>query len=95
MKKEYNRMTTSDMPLDSSFTPQVETIKEKKASSKPKINAVGKTTASKAKTTSSKAGTKTRSSSVDQRLRTKLSKSDVELTDLEKLNEENIKQYRF
>ena len=85
-------MTTSDMPLDSSFAPQIETIKEKKISSKPKINAVGKSTGSKTKTTSI---SRTNASSKSQKLRTKLSKSDVELADLEKLNEENIKQYRF
>ena len=48
MKKEYNRNTTSDMPLDSSFTPRVEVVKEKKTTAvKPKISAVGKTTARK------------------------------------------------
>jgi len=106
MKKEYNRMTTTDMPLDSSFTPTVEVVKDKKpAVQKPKINAIGKNTANKAKAgskttkTTSKSSTNSSSSkdveSKDKKLRTKLTKSDVELTDLEKLNDENIKQFRF
>lgn len=103
MKKDYNRLTTSDMPLDSSFTPQVEVVKEKKITSKPKINAVGKSTTSKAKTggsktsgiKSGKSATTKSSSSSNSKLRTKLVQSDVEISDLEKLNEENIKSYRF
>ena len=102
MKKDYNRITTSDMPLDSSFTPQVEVVKEKKTTTKPKINAVGKSTANKPKTSGTKkTQTQTGQSKSSQtksnnaKLRTKLAKSDVELSDLEKLNEENIKSYRF
>lgn len=106
MKKEYNRMTTTDMPLDSSFTPQVEVVKDKKiTTAKSKINAIGKSTTNKAKsggkTTIKQTGKQHTSKSnktvqtEDKKLRTKLTKSDVELTDLEKLNEENIKQFRF
>lgn len=112
MKKEYNRNTTSDMPLDSSFTPQVEVVKEKKTAVKPKISAVGKAATSKtsktstapkstSKTTPKTSTTKTSSSKSttakesESRLRSKLTKTDVGLTDLEKLNEENIKQFRF
>ena len=83
MKKDYNRITTSDMPLDSSFTPQVEVVKEKKTTTKPKINAIGKSTANKTKTTGAqKTQTKTGQSkysqtkSNDTKLRTKLAKSD-------------------
>lgn len=108
MKKEYNRMTTTDMPLDSSFTPQVEVVKDKKSTTaKPKINAIGKSTTNRAngvktstKQPSKQPAKQTAKKKVDgakdeKKLRTKLTKSDVELTDLEKLNEENIKQFKF
>ena len=109
MKKDYNRLTTSDMPLDSSFTPTVE-VSKPKTSAKPKINAIGKSTTNKAKSastktsasktaskttkTTTKSGTKSASES-EQKVKTKLAKSNEEINDLEKLNEENIKSYRY
>lgn len=89
MKKDYNRMTTSDMPMEQSFTPPVEEVKQKKET-KPKINAIGKNTTAKVKQ-----NVKAKSSTQEKKLRTKLINSDVEISDLEKLNEENIKSYRF
>lgn len=94
MKKDYNRMTTSDMPLDSSFTPQVEVVKEKKTTSKPKINAIGKSTANKTKK-ARESQQPAKQAKVDKKLRTQLTNSASELDDLEKLNEENLKSYRF
>ena len=42
MKKDYNRATTSDMPLDSSFSPEVQDQTKKAAAPKAKINVIGK-----------------------------------------------------
>lgn len=99
MKKSYNQMTTNDMPVDSSFTPKVERTVEK-TPAKPKITARGtqkgasqpannKTNSSKGKATTAK----TQSS----KAKSDAAKSKVSegLSDLEQLNDENIKSYRF
>lgn len=87
MKKDYNRNTMSDIPLDASITPTtVVTSKEKTI--KPKINAIGKKAQSDVKSKSSK------SSNLNKN-KEKESKSISELSDdLEKLNEENVKAYQ-
>lgn len=106
MKKDYNRMTTSDMPLESSLSSVVDVTKPK--ATKPKINAIGKTTATKSK---NQITTKTSTKSTPQNSKTtKVEKSDVAqvnktkgskakettaTTDLEKLNEENIKTFSY
>ena len=105
MKKDYNRDVMSDMPVDSSFTPPVKTTKSTATKpSKPKINAIGtqkrtgkaattKISTGKYKTSSSKSKVEVGGS--NKELRTKLTNSEKDLTDLEKLNEENIKTFRF
>lgn len=128
MKKDYNRMTTSDMPIDTSFTPPVEEVKEKKTVVKPKINAIGKSTAKKVSSTTKKASStttkktststekktvatekksvssstkakaetpETNKKETDEKLHSKLSKDSVKNKDLDKLNEDNIKNYSF
>lgn len=111
MKKDYNRDVMSDMPVEASFAPSVETKPKKTTTSKPKISAIGtqKRTSGTTKKTSTKSITVSKSSETkkttaktqqeqgagDKKLRTKLTNSDSEITDLEKLNEENIKSYRF
>ena len=98
MKKDYNRDVMSDMPVDSSFTSPIKTTKTTSKTTKPKINAIGtqkRTTKTGAKTTSIKPKTQSKTSGSTKNLRTKLTNSTTELTDLEKLNEENIKTYRF
>ena len=60
MKKDYNRDVMSDMPVDASFTPSVETKTNKKTTSKPKISAIGtqKRTTNSSKTTKTTKTTK-------------------------------------
>lgn len=107
MAKKYNNATTSDMPVDSSDA-SVEQVKPKKSPApKPKINAIGKSTQAKTKSTAfakSKSQTKStstksnktqQSAQVDKKLRTKLTNSQEEINDLEKLNEENLHNYRL
>ncbi|MBR4998388.1 MAG: hypothetical protein IKY10_00770, partial [Clostridia bacterium] len=89
MKKNYNRDVVSDMPIDTSFTPPVETRTQKKTTTKPKINVIGKQNKKEQNTSSVKSDVSSK------KLRTKLVKADNDLDDLEKLNEENIKAYRF
>lgn len=105
MKKDYNRVTTSDMPLDSSFSPEIQDQTKKPATSKAKINAIGKSTQNKTKKTqvkklpAKKPPTTRPNQDVDKeedkKLKTKLNASSVEMADLEKLNEENIKTYSY
>lgn len=94
MKKDYNRLTTSDMPIDSSFTPQVQSLKDKKTTTtKPKINAVGKNTGKARSTTSAQKFTvKKQETSISGE---KLFKANEGLSDLEKLNEESLKKFKF
>ena len=58
MKKDYNRATMSDMPMDDSLNPLVvKNSQSSKTTSKPKINAIGKkatTATTKRKTTTTK-----------------------------------------
>lgn len=91
MKKDYNRVVVSDMPIDTSFTPPVEAKTQKEIKTKPKINVIGK---QNKKETNNKS-TKKDASSSTKKLRTQLTNADAELDDLERLNEENIKVYRF
>lgn len=88
MKKEYNRATMSDMPMEDSLNPSVTRVTTEKKTVKPKINAIGKkaTAATKAKSTKTdnKQGSKPK---------TKLVSKSENLQDLEKLNEDNIKTY--
>lgn len=97
MKKNYNRDVTSDMPIDSSFTPPVED-KTIKKTTKPKINAIGtQKRGSASKKTPAKTPAKTTAKTTAKKSTTVKTKEDKakELSDLEKLNEENIKTYRF
>ena len=92
MKKDYNKATTSDIPMDDSFTPEIKETKPKTTSStttKAKINAIGK----KAKTQIAKKAVSTKEKT--KGLRTKLNSSSVEMSDLEKLNEDNIRTYSY
>ena len=88
MKKDYNRATMSDMPMDSNLnSSSVETFVSKKPT-KQKINVIGK---NKQKNKKEEKVKKTEK----EKLRTKLGSSNVDLADLEQLNEENLKAYRF
>ena len=107
MKKVYNKFTTSDIPLDASLdAPQGPTSKIKSTTSKPTIKAIGSkaksssttkattkkpTTKSTNKTTANQPGTEIKKGSV----RKKLVKDSVDLENLEKINEENIKSHSF
>ena len=107
MKKEYNRATMSDMPMDTSLnSSSVQTTPAKKttAATKPKINVVGnkkKETSGGTKSTTAKSTT---AKSINQKtskenkngLRTKLvGSAGSDLSNLEELNEQNLKAYRF
>lgn len=86
--KDYNQNTKSDMPLDQSFTPKTQIRTTIPKTTKPKINAIGKK--SNQKTAAAK-----KVQENNTKLRTKLTSDAVDIADLEKLNEENIKNYRF
>ena len=95
MKKEYNRNVTSDMPMDASFNPSVEKPKLKTAA-KPKINAIGKKATS---ATSKKPATKPKTNTVEAKSakteKVKNGTAAKKLSDLEKLNDESLKTYRY
>lgn len=102
MKKDYNREVMSDMQVDGSFTPSTRTTQPQKTTTKPKINVIG--TQKRTTSTSSKSGAKQTTkqspknqttSSSNSKIRTKLVGDKSQIEDLEKLNEENIKGYRF
>ena len=95
MRKDYNKMTTSDIPLDASFVPSVEEKPKPKTATKPKINAIGKSTANKVKQQTSKTGTKKVDTEEKKASKTQITSKSNDLSDLEKMNEENIKSYRF
>lgn len=86
MKKDYNRATMTDLPMDDSLNP-IEPSKRKSTSTtkKPKINTIG---TKKTSSTSKKLTTSTTK-------KTSSKNTKEELSDLEKLNEENLKSYRF
>lgn len=87
MKKDYNQFTKSDMPLDSSLN---ETSPAKaKTTAKPKINVIGP------KKTTKSATAKTAEGNPKKGIKAKLASDSVSLKDLEKLNEDNIKQHSF
>ena len=98
MKKEYNRNTLTDMPLDASFNATTSSTERKiTKTSKPKINAIGKkaTNELQRKTAKpSKPATKTKTVNEDKNVKTKLTKNIEFLDDLEKLNEENLKTFQ-
>lgn len=81
--KDYNRNIKSDMPMDQSFAPNVRS-KTTQTKAKPKINAIGKKSTKKPSTNNDK-----------EKLKSKLKIDSIEVADLEKLNEENIKNLRF
>ena len=78
-------MTTSDMPMDSSFEPLVEKVVDKKPT-KQKITARGQ------QSTTAKSTTKTTPKTTNI---SKKSKAREDLVDLEQMNQENINSYRF
>ncbi len=88
MKKEYNRNTMSDMPMDYSFNPSVEKFKTKTIKEKQKINAIGKKANGASKNNTDKKAKIKNKEPINQ-AKTELGE------DLEKLNEENIKTYRY
>ena len=87
MKKDYNQFTTSDIPLDASFTPSSTKQTVKKPAATSKINAIGakakQTATAKKSTTTKKSATETTTKRV----------KDVE--DLSKLNEDSIRSHSF
>lgn len=92
MKKLYNRVTTDDVSMDSSFTPEVQHVKDKQPVKK-KINAIGKSTEEKLKQKMRPQSSVAKNN--DAQLKAKLSGTNKEIEDLEKINEENIKSYKF
>jgi len=86
MKKDYNQFTTSDIPLDASFTPSSTKQTVKKPATTSKINAIG----AKAKQTTAKKSTTTKKPATES---TTKRVKDVE--DLSKLNEESISSHSF
>lgn len=95
MKKELiNKATTSDMPMDAVFTPPEQQPKttQKKTQTKSKIKAIGETTKNKV---NNKKFKESADFSVGSDLRNKLADDAVDLGDLDKLNEENVKNFRF
>lgn len=85
MKKQYNQATKSDMPLDSSLNLSSGQPKSR-ATTKPKINAIG----AKA---NGKTGSKSKTSSTN--LRSKLKQNNIKNENLEKLNEDRIHSHSF
>ena len=57
MKKDFNKIVTSDIPLDETLIDSERIVKPKTTASKPKINAIGKSTSAKAKNSASKTTT--------------------------------------
>lgn len=103
MKKVYNQATKSDMPLDSSVISSTPTAPK---TTKSKINVIGKKTGTSKSATSSKSATtknstasKSSSTSKTQTSSTKkssvLKSNSIELQDLEKLNDDNLKKLTF
>lgn len=94
MKKTYNRATMIDMPIDDSINPSVEQVKTKKTTTtSAKIKTIGKKTTSNSGKKSGSATKKTSAPSKSKK--TRLNKTVAELDDLEKINEENIRNYQF
>ena len=109
MKKIYNKLTTTDVPLDASFdvSSRVSNKMKGATTSKPTIKAIGskakssssaknsnKTSTSKSSsTTSSKQLSSTNSKNGE--IRKKLTKDSLDIQELEKLNEDSIKSYSF
>ncbi len=106
MKKEYNRNTTSDIPLEASVSSTPTTPKKTTTpKAKPKINAIGKKATdtlkgktAKNSTKSTKNPTKTTTKSTKSTTKSstesdKTLKNNKQLEDLEKLNEENFKGF--
>lgn len=91
MRKEYNQFTKSDIPLDASLTSSSVTKAPEKKTTKPKINAIG----SSKKSSSSTIKSNNKKTIKKGEIRKKISQSSVDLDDLEKLNEENIKTHRY
>ncbi len=90
MKKNYNLNTTSDIPLEASYSTPIKSSTTKTTSTKPKINAIGKKATTKLDNKSSKTTT---SKSSQAKKQTKDAKKDKRIEDLEKLNEENFKSF--
>ena len=86
MKKDYSPFTKSDMPLDSSLSAPQSGSGVKK---KPKIEAIGKSTASKTKKKTNSSSPKGKNINKSNRL------EKMNISDLEELNEENIRTYGF
>ena len=70
-------------------------ISKPKTTTKPKINAIVKNSANKVNKTTKTTKTTQASKTKTSPIKTKLTKKDGELEDLEKINEENIATYRF
>lgn len=88
MRKDYNQMTTSDMPMDSSFTSLLAEYDKQKSKSKQKINAIGKKAKKNLRKKDEKKAVKTSSENEDN-------KFTEDLKDLEKINEGNLQNVRY
>ena len=86
MKKDYNRNTMADMPLDAGVQ-ESSVVQYRTKTSKPKINAIGKKANDQIKNRNKK--------SINNETNKSKQKNVIELSDdLERLNEENIKAYQ-
>ena len=92
MRKDYNKMTTSDMPMDSSFTSLLEQYEQKnksKSKSKQKINAIGK----KAKNQIQQEEAKPEF--IPKKSRHGVNRYAEGLQDLERINEDNLLNTKY
>ena len=90
MNKNYNRNTTSDIPLDASVYATTSGAPKAKTA-KPKITAIGKKAQNQIRSKSIKT---TKSAQLKQEEKPNIKNVQGDLSDLEKLNEENIKNYK-
>ena len=88
MRKDYNKMTTSDMPLDSSFSSLLDEYDRQRAQAKQKINAIGKKAKDKIKQESPK-------KEAIPKPRREVNRYAEGLEDLEKINEDNLQNVRY
>lgn len=101
MGKKYNEFTTSDMPIedvDISTNQPLKTTSStaQKSANKPKITRVGGTKSGTSKSATGVKSSKSTSNSATSASKTNsLKKNSVSTKELEKLNEESLKNYSF
>ena len=84
MRQTYNKNTFTDTPMDASLSSSFADFDEQKLSSKQKIKAIG-----------NKAKNKLKSNKVNEGVEQEENDFETDLQDLEKLNEENLQNFRY